>query len=89
MGDKSPKSKERKKKQDAAQKSQKKADALAKANPRVRRKLTPLLRRIPLRPHRSSEASSRRPSFGDRVSGWRRCWAAPSEVAGTSFANRP
>ncbi len=33
MGDKSPKSKERKKKQDTAQKSQKKADALAKANP--------------------------------------------------------
>ena len=33
MGDKSPKSKERKKKQDTAQKGQKKADALAKANP--------------------------------------------------------
>lgn len=33
MGDKSRKSKERQKKQDAAQKSQKKADALAKANP--------------------------------------------------------
>ena len=33
MGDKSPKSKERQKKQDAAQKSQQKADALAKANP--------------------------------------------------------
>jgi hypothetical protein len=33
MGDKSPKSRERKKKQDSAQKSQKKADALAKAHP--------------------------------------------------------
>ena len=33
MGDKSRKSKERQKKQDTAQKSQKKADALAKANP--------------------------------------------------------
>ena len=33
MGDKSPKSKERKKKQDAAGKSQKKADAYAKAHP--------------------------------------------------------
>jgi len=33
MGDKSPKSKERQKKQDAAEKTQKKADALAKAHP--------------------------------------------------------
>jgi hypothetical protein len=33
MGDKSPKSKERQKKQDAARKSQEKADAFAKANP--------------------------------------------------------
>jgi hypothetical protein len=33
MGDKSPKSKERQKKQDTAQKTQKKADALPKANP--------------------------------------------------------
>ncbi len=33
MGDKSQKSKDRHKKQDTAQKSQKKADALAKANP--------------------------------------------------------
>jgi hypothetical protein len=33
MGDKSPKSKERRKKQDAAEKSQKKADANSKANP--------------------------------------------------------
>ena len=33
MGDKSRKSKERQKKQDTAQKSRKKADALAKANP--------------------------------------------------------
>lgn len=33
MGDKSPKSKERNRKQDAAQKSQKKAAAFAKAHP--------------------------------------------------------
>jgi hypothetical protein len=33
MGDKSPKSKDRRKKQDAAQQSQKKAAAFAKANP--------------------------------------------------------
>jgi hypothetical protein len=33
MGDKSPKSKERQKKQDAAEKSQKKADAFTKAHP--------------------------------------------------------
>lgn len=33
MGDKSPKSNERKKKQDAAQKNQKKADAHTKAHP--------------------------------------------------------
>ena len=33
MGDKSPKSKDRQKKQDAARKSQDKADAFAKANP--------------------------------------------------------
>jgi hypothetical protein len=33
MGDKSPKSTERKKKQDAAQKNQKKADAFTKAHP--------------------------------------------------------
>ena len=33
MGDKSPKSKERHKKQDTAQKGKQKADALAKANP--------------------------------------------------------
>jgi hypothetical protein len=33
MGDKSPKSNERKKKQDAAEKNQKKADAYAKAHP--------------------------------------------------------
>ena len=33
MGDKSPKSKERKKKQDAAEKDRKKADAIAKAHP--------------------------------------------------------
>lgn len=33
MGDKSPKSKERQKKQDTAQKNQKKADAKAKATP--------------------------------------------------------
>lgn len=33
MGDKSPKSKERQKKQNAAQKNQKKANALAKSNP--------------------------------------------------------
>jgi hypothetical protein len=33
MGDKSPKSNERKKKQDTTQKSQKKAAAFAKANP--------------------------------------------------------
>ena len=33
MGDKSPKSKERQKKQDAAQKNQQKAAAHAKANP--------------------------------------------------------
>ncbi len=33
MGDKSPKSKERLKKQDAAEKNQKKADAYSKAHP--------------------------------------------------------
>ena len=33
MGDKSPKSKERQKKQDTVAKSQKKADAFAKAHP--------------------------------------------------------
>ena len=33
MGDKSPKSKERQKKQDTAHKDQKKAAAIAKANP--------------------------------------------------------
>jgi hypothetical protein len=33
MGDRSPKSKERQKKQDTAQKGQKKAAAFAKANP--------------------------------------------------------
>ena len=33
MGDKSPKSKERQKKQDSAAKSQKKSDAFAKAHP--------------------------------------------------------
>jgi hypothetical protein len=33
MGDRSPKSKERQKKQDAAEKIQKKADASAKAHP--------------------------------------------------------
>jgi hypothetical protein len=33
MGDRSPKSKDRQKKQDAADKNQKKAAALAKANP--------------------------------------------------------
>lgn len=33
MGDKSPKSKNRQKKQDTAHKTQKKADAFAKANP--------------------------------------------------------
>lgn len=33
MGDRSPKSKEREKKQDSANKSQKKAAAIAKANP--------------------------------------------------------
>jgi hypothetical protein len=33
MGDKSPKSKERQKKQDTAHKDQKKADAFTKANP--------------------------------------------------------
>jgi len=33
MGDKSPKSKERQKKQDTAQKNKKKADAIAKAHP--------------------------------------------------------
>lgn len=33
MGDKSPKSKDKKKKQDSAEKSQKKAAAFAKANP--------------------------------------------------------
>ena len=33
MGDKSPKSKERQKKQDTTQKNQKKADAFAKAHP--------------------------------------------------------
>jgi hypothetical protein len=33
MGDKSPKSKERQKKQDTAQKDQKKANAFAKAHP--------------------------------------------------------
>ena len=33
MGDKSPKSKERKKKQDAAEKSQKKSDAFVKSHP--------------------------------------------------------
>ena len=33
MGDKSPKSKERQKKQDAAEKSQKKTDAFTKAHP--------------------------------------------------------
>ena len=33
MGDKSPKSKERQKKQDATHKNQKKAAAIAKANP--------------------------------------------------------
>ncbi len=33
MGDKSPKSKERQQKQDSAQKSQKKSDALAKSRP--------------------------------------------------------
>lgn len=33
MGDKSPKSKDKKKKQDTADKNQKKADAFAKANP--------------------------------------------------------
>jgi hypothetical protein len=33
MGDKSPKSKERQQKQDAAQKNQKKAAAIAKAQP--------------------------------------------------------
>ena len=33
MGDKSPKSKERNKKQDVAKKGQKKAQAFAKANP--------------------------------------------------------
>ena len=33
MGDKSPKSKDRQKKQDTAQKSQKKATAFAKMNP--------------------------------------------------------
>jgi len=33
MGDKSPKSKERQKKQDAAEKTQKKADAYTKAHP--------------------------------------------------------
>ena len=33
MGDKSPKSKERQKKQDAANKDQKKADAYSKAHP--------------------------------------------------------
>ncbi len=33
MGDKSPKSKERQKKQDAAEKNQKKADAFAKVRP--------------------------------------------------------
>ena len=33
MGDKSPKSKERKRKQDVAEKTKKKADAFAKAHP--------------------------------------------------------
>ena len=33
MGDKSPKSRERQKKQDAKEKNQKKADAFAKAHP--------------------------------------------------------
>jgi hypothetical protein len=39
MGDKSPKSNERQKKQDTAQKNQKKAAAIAKANPTPARPL--------------------------------------------------